>query len=182
LPLLAACAVQSQIAAIRGTEADLQHFVAATNDSVACRAVAARSPRYRVLDERMPLTDIGAASLRQMADQRYASRVEIAALDAWSHDLDACRIRLLRVAYSTLPSFGPIIERAGNEDDATFVQLTQYKITWGTAVMRMKNNRTKLRSDLIARVDQVIAELGKIQQEQLNRRTTIFSSIIRIIP
>jgi hypothetical protein len=167
---------------MRNTEADLQHFIAATNDAVACRAAAAENPRYRVLDERVPLKNIGTASLPQMADRRLASRAEIAALSVWSHDLSACRERLLQVANSTLPSFGPIIENAANEDDATLVQLTQQKISWGAAVMQLKRNRTKLRSDLISRADQVIGQLGKMQQEQLNRRTTILSAVIRILP
>ncbi len=48
--------------------------------------------------------------------------------------------------------------------------------------MRLKSNRTELRARLIARADQVIAEIDKLQQEQLNRRTTILSSVIRILP
>ena len=182
MPLVAAaCAGLSQIE-IRNTELDLQRFVGATNDAIACRATAAQNPRYRILDERIPLTDIGSASLPQMTDPGLATRAQISALDAWSHDLDACREPLLQVTYNVLPSFGPRIEAARDEDDATFVQLAEHKVTWGEAVMRLKRNRTTLRANLTARADQVLAELGKQQQEQLNRRATILSSIIRVLP
>jgi hypothetical protein len=182
MPLLAAACVAPAQLEIRNAELDLQRFVAATNDAIACRATAAQNPRYRILDERMPLTDIGSASLPQMADPSLATRAQIPALHAWSHDLNACREQLLQVTYNTLPSFGPIIEAARDQDDATFVQLTERKVTWGEAVMRLKKNRTTLRADLTARADQVLAELGNQQQEQLNRRATILSSIIRVLP
>jgi hypothetical protein len=182
MPLVAvACAPLSQLE-IRNTESDLQRFVAATNDAIACRTTAAQNPRYRILDERMPLTDIASASLPQMTDPGLATRAQISALDAWSHDLNACREPLLQVTYNVLPSFGPIIEAARDEDDATFVQLAEHKVTWGEAVMRLKRNRTTLRANLTARADQVLAELGKQEQEQLNRRATILSSIIRTLP
>jgi len=182
IPLIAAaCSVPSQLER-RNIELDLQRFVAATNDAIACRTAAAQNARYRILDERMPLTDIGSASLSQMTDPALATRAQILALDAWAQDLNACREPLLQATYNTLPSFGPIIEAAGDEDDATFVQLTEQKVTWGNAVMQLKRNRTRLRADLTARADQVLAELGKQEQEQLNRRATILSSIIRTLP
>jgi hypothetical protein len=182
MPLVtAACAGPSQLEG-RNIELDLQRFIAATNDAIACRITAAQNPRYRILAERMPLTDIGSASLPQMTDPGLATRAQILSLDAWSHDLNACREPLLQVTYNTLPSFGPIIEAARDEDDATFVQLAEHKVTWGEAVMRLKRNRTTLRANLTARADQVLAELGKQEEEQRNRRATILSSIIRALP
>jgi hypothetical protein len=182
MPLVgAACIAPAQLE-MRNTELDLQRFVAAANDAVACRATAAQNPQYGILAERMPLTDIGSASLPQMTDPGLATRAQISALDAWSRDLNTCRKQLLQVTYNTLPSFGPIIEAARDQDDATFVQLTERKVTWGEAVMRLKRNRTTLRADLTARADQVLGEVGKQEQEQLNRRATILSSIIRILP
>jgi hypothetical protein len=182
IPLVAAACVAPSQLELRNTELHLQRFVAATNDAIACRATAAQNPRYRILNERMPLTDIGSASLRQMTDPGLATRAQISALEAWSHDLNACREQLLQVAYDTLPSFGPIIEAARDPDDATFVQLTERKVTWGEAVMQLKRNRTTLRADLTAHADQVLAELGKQEDEQRNRRTTILSSIVRVLP
>jgi hypothetical protein len=88
----------------------------------------------------------------------------------------------LQVTYNTLPSFGPIIEAARDRDDATFVQLTERKVTWGEAVMRLRKTRTTLRADLTAHADQVLAELGKQEEEQRNRRATILSSIMRVLP
>ena len=182
MPLVAAaCAGFSQLE-IRNTELDLQRFIAAANDAIACRTATAQNPRYRILDERMPLTDIGSASLPQMIYQGFATPAQVLALDTWSHDLNACREPLLQVTYNTLPSFGPIIEAARDEDDATFVQLAEHKVTWGEAVIRLKRNRTTLRANLTARADQVLAELGKQEEEQRNRRATILSSIIRTLP
>jgi hypothetical protein len=128
------------------------------------------------------LTNMAEASLPQMADPRFASKSEIAALGAWSLNLSECRERLLEVADNTLPSFGPIIDGSGNEDDAIFVQLSQHKMAWGTAVLRLKYNRTKLRSDLFTAADQIITNLNKMEEEQLNGRATILSSVIRAFP
>ena len=181
MPLVAAaCAPPSH--EIRNIELDLQRFVTATNDAIACRTTAAQNPRYRILAERMPLNDIGLASLPQMTDPSLATPAQILALDSWSRDLNACREPLLQVTYNTLPSFGPIIEAARDEDDATLVQLTEQKVTWGKAVMQLKRNRTTLRANLTARADQVLAELGKQEEEQRNRRATVLSSIIRTLP
>jgi hypothetical protein len=177
--VVAACAGPSQLER-RNIGLDLQRFVAAANDALACRTTAAQNPRYPILDERMQLTDIGSASLPQMTDSGLATWAQILALDAWSRDLNRCPEPLLQATYNTLPCFGPIIEAARDEDDATFVQLTEQKVAWGNAVMQLKRNRTRLRADLTARADQVLAELGK--QEQLNRRATLLSSIIRTLP
>ena len=161
---------------------DLQRFVVAAQDAVGCRATAARNPRYLVLDRHMPLADVGSASLPQMLDRTLATGAEVSALDAWDHDVNACRERLLQVTDRTLPSFGPIIEASRDADDAVFVKLAQHRLTWGEAVMRLKDNRTKLRASVVDRADQVTAELGRAQQEQLGRRTAILSSVIRILP
>ena len=71
----------------------------------------------------------------------------------------------------TLPAFGPIIEASRDDDDAVFVKLAQHRLTWGEAVMRLKDNRTRLRASVVDRGDQVLADLGRAQQEQLGRRT-----------
>jgi hypothetical protein len=130
----------------------------------------------------MPLADIATVSLPQMTNPRLASEDEIAALDTWIDDLNACRGQLLEVTYATIPSLGPIIEEARNEDYLAFVKLARRRQTWGETVMRLMSNRTKLRADVIARVDQVIGTVGEMQQEQLNRRSAILSSVIRILP
>lgn len=63
-----------------------------------------------------------------------------------------------------------------------FVQLAEHELTWGQAIMRLRSNRTRLRADLIAHSDQVVAEVGQAQHEHLNCRATILSSVIRILP
>lgn len=78
-PLLAGCATASQHSGMQDTQANLQRFRAATQVASECRAAAARKERYRVFDQRIPLTDIGGASLPQMVDTRLATRNEIAA-------------------------------------------------------------------------------------------------------
>lgn len=129
----------------------------------------------------MPLDDIGRASLLQMADPELVTSSEVAALDAWTGDLNACRERLLQVANKTLPAFGPIVEASRDDDDAIFVELAQRKLTWGRAVMRLKSTRTRLRADLIARADQVLGEARKLEQQQLNRRVTLLSTVVDIL-
>jgi hypothetical protein len=69
----------------------------------------------------MPLTTLAEASLPQMIDPHLATSDEIAALDAWTQDVGACRDRLPRVAYATLSCFGPIIEQARDNDDAVYL-------------------------------------------------------------
>jgi hypothetical protein len=83
---------------------------------------------------------------------------------------------------TTLPGFGPIIEQARDKDDAVYVMLARHKLTWGQGVMRLKINRTEMRGALIARADQIDARIGSAQEEERNRRTTILSSVIRILP
>lgn len=182
LPLITACAAPSEQAAMLNTQNDLQRFVAATGDALKCRAEVSAHPRYRILLRRLPLTDLGTATLPQMTDTDFATPAEISALDAWTRDVNTCRQRLLQVANATFPSFGPAVEAAQDNDDAVFVKLAERKLTWGQALMQLKVNRTRLRADLLARTDRVVIELGNLQQAQLNRRTTILSSIIRILP
>ncbi len=117
----------------------LQRFRAATEKAIECRDRAARNPRYQSLDQRMPLTDIGAARLSQMADTRHATNNEIIALGAWLSDIDICRDRLLRSTDKTIPGFGPVIEASWNDDDVVFVNLAHHKVTWGEAIMRLRS-------------------------------------------
>lgn len=180
--LLGACAAPSQIATMQKTEDYLQRFVTAAQEALDCRAAAARGPRYQALNRHMPLADVGSATLPQMLDPAFATSAEVEALAAWTRDANACREPLLQVTDDTLPSFGPIIEASRDADDAVFVKLAQHRLTWGEAVMGLKDNRTKLHASVIDRADQVTAELGRAQQEQLTRRTAILSSVIRILP
>jgi len=182
LLMLGACAGPAQIARVQAGQDSLQRFVAATQEALACRAAAAANPRYADIRRHMPLGDAGEATLPQLLDPSRATKEEVVALAAWVADSNACRQRLLQVADGTFPSFGPIIEAARDQDDVVFVRLADRELTWGQAVIHLRRNGTKLRHDLIARADRVAADIDKMQQEQLNRRTTILSSVIRILP
>ncbi|HEX2940878.1 MAG TPA: hypothetical protein VHO91_07505, partial [Rhodopila sp.] len=178
LPLIGACSTLAG----QGAQNDLQRFVAATEDALKCRAEVTMRPRYRPLLQRLPLTDLGTATLAQMTEPDFATREEISVLDDWTRAVNVCRQQLLRIAEATFPVCGPSIEAAQDNDDAVFVRLAERKLTWGQAVMQLKVNRTKLRADLFARVDGFISERGKLQQAEWDRRTTILSSVIRILP
>jgi hypothetical protein len=180
--VLAACMVSPGRSYIQTGPDEVEQFRAAVREAVNCRTAAARNQRYAGLDVRMPLADIAEASLPQMIDPHLATSDEIATLDGWTRDVGACRDRLLPVTYATLPSFGPIIEQARDNDDAVYVMITQHKLTWGQGVMRLKVNQTELRAALIARTDQLIVRIGNAQEQERNRRTTILSSVIRILP
>ena len=182
LSLLGACAVQSQSAGMQMSQDNLQRFATAADQAAECRRSVAENPAYRLLRRHMPLTNVGSATLPQMAAAELATADEIVVLDAWASDLNACRERLLQEADSTFPTFGPIIEQGRNDDNAVFVMLARHDLTWGDAVMRLMSNRTKMRSDLIKGADQILSDLVRLQQAQLGRRTTIMSSIIRILP
>jgi hypothetical protein len=161
---------------------DLSKFRAAAQDALTCRATASANPRYTLLAAHVNLDDVGAATLPQMVDPAHATPEEIAALDAWSREVNTCRERLLVSVDTTLPSFGPLIERGRDDDDAIFVKLAEQKISWGEAVVALKTNRTRLRGDIVAKADQVDAGFNKLRQDQLNRRTDLLSSAIRILP
>jgi hypothetical protein len=181
IALLGACAAslpQSRVDA----QNSLRRFREAARDAVQCRATAARNPRYQILNQHMPLANIDDANLAQMIDQRFATNSEIAVLDAWTRDVNRCLERLLRDTNATISAFGPIIEASWNDDIAVFVKLAHRQIGWGEAVMRLKSNTTKLRADVIARADQVSAEISKMEQAQFNRRTAIITSVIGILP
>jgi hypothetical protein len=179
---LAACTVLPGRSYTQTGEDDIERFRATVQEAVNCRTAAARNQRYADLDVRMPLADIAGASLPQMIDPHLATSDEIVALDAWTRDVGACREQLLTVTYATLPSFGPIIEKARDNDDLVFVMLAQHKLTWGQGVMRLKVNQTELRAALIARADEIVARIGKAEEEERNRRATILSSVIRSLP
>lgn len=179
---LAACAVPSAPPYGQTEEDEGERFRAAVLTAVDCRTMAARNRRYVNLSTRMPLADLAEASLPQMTDPRFATSGEIATLDAWTRDVGACWNQLLLVTYTTLPGFGPIIEQGRDNDDAVYVMLARHKLTWGQGVMRLKVNRTELRAALIAQADQITARIGNAQEAERNRRTTILSSVIRILP
>ena len=150
--------------------------------AIDCRATATSNPRYSILNVHMPLDDVGKATLPEMIDSHLATSDEVAALDAWTRDVGDCRDQLLQVTYASLPSFGPIIEQARDKDDSVYVMLALHKLTWGQGVVRLMANRTDLRTALITRADEVIARVGAAQEEERNRRATILSSVIRILP
>ncbi len=179
--LFGAC-TSSPLQSKLNTQNNLRQFRVATQRAIECRTKAAQDPRYQVLREQIPLTNIDAAQLSQMADQKFATKGEILALDSWTGDVNACLERLLREVDTTIPSFGPIIEASWNDDNTVFVKLAHHQTTWGDAIMSLKRNKTKLRTDLIARADQVAAEVTKMEQAQFNRRTAIISSVIGILP
>jgi hypothetical protein len=161
---------------------NLQRFRAAAEQAVHCRAAAAGNSRYQGLNEHMPLADLDDATLSQMTDKTFATDSEIAALDSWTRDVNRCLEPLLHEANATIPSFGPILEASWNGDTAVFVKLAHREMTWGEAVIRLKSNRTKMRADLIARADQVSAQISKVDQTEYNRSTSIITSVIGIVP
>ncbi len=180
--LLAACTNPEHDAQVQALDTALRGATVATQEAIGCRARLAQEPRFRMLQRRMPLTDIGSATLPQMADPAHATLEEIVALDAWSRGLNTCRERLLQALNTTLPSLGPIVEASRDDDAAAFVALAHRRSTWGDTVVRLMKNRTKLRAALIDQANQTVADISKLQQQQFNRRTTILSSVIRILP
>jgi len=186
IALLGACAdseSRSQVKAQKmQAQEDLRRFREAAQQAVHCRAEAARDSRYQVLSEHMPLTDLDDATLFQMTDKEFATESEIAALDAWTRDMNRCLEALVREANATIPSFGPIVEASWDSDTVVFVKLAHREMTWGEAVIRLKSNTIKMRADLIARADQVSAQISKVDQTEYNRSTSIITSIIGILP
>jgi hypothetical protein len=186
IALLGACAdseSRSQVKAQKmQAQEDLRRFREAAQQAVHCRAEAARDSRYQVLSEHMPLTDLDDSTLSQMTDKKFATDSEIAALDAWTRDMNRCLEALVREANATIPSFGPIVEASWDSDTVVFVKLAHREMTWGEAVIRLKSNTIKMRADLIARADQVSAQISKVDQTEYNRSTSIITSIIGILP
>ena len=97
-------------------------------------------------------------------------------------DINTCRNQLLQVTKETLQSFAPIIEASRDVDNEVFVKLARHEMTWGGAVLCLQRSRTKLRANFIARADHVGADIDKLQQAQLNRRTALMSSVVGILP
>lgn len=181
VPLLGACS-GSVWQSERSTENSLRDFRAAAQRATECRALAARNPRYHILQEHMPLTDIQAATLSQMASQKFATKDEISALGYWTSDLNACLEPLLQKADATIPGIGPILEAWWDDDNVVFVKLVHHQVTWGEVVVRLRSNRTKMRANAIARADRVSEDISKMELAQFNRRTAIVSSVIGILP
>lgn len=179
---LDACSPMSESAAIESYLNSVAQFRIAADKAVACRNAAAESPRYQVLFRHVPLADIDAASLRQMADRSFATGEESALLGGWIESLNHCTRPLLQATAVTLPNLGPIIEASLNNDDAVYVGLVQHRLAWGEAVLRLKSNRTKMRAELLAGADRILEQSIERQQGTLNRRANLLSSVIRIIP
>jgi hypothetical protein len=179
---LAACATSERLSPRWTEPAGIEQLQEAIRTATDCRVAAASNPRYSILVGHMPLDDVGKATLPEMIDPYLATSDEVTALDAWTRDVGACRDQLLQTAYANLPSFGPIIERARDKDDSVYVMLAHRKLTWGQAVMRLRADRTELRAGVITRAEEMIARVGAAQEEERNRRATILSSVIRIIP
>jgi hypothetical protein len=174
--------MSEQLSARQTGQDNIEQFQSATQMAVACRAIAARKPRYSALVAHMPLDDLSQATLPQMMDQHHVTIDEVAALDGWTHDVGDCRNPLLSVTYASLPSFGPLIEQARDRDDSVYVMLAHHNLTWGQGVMRLKADQTELRTALITRADELMARIGTAQEAERDRRATILSSVIRILP
>jgi hypothetical protein len=181
IPVLGDCGLDEAAKTLH-TENSLRRFRDASQDAVECRAALARDPKYRILDQHMPLTDIDAASLSQMADLELATKGEISALNAWVRELKPCRDRLTQAIIITLPSFRPIFEAGWNDDEAVFVKLAHHKLAWGEAILALKSNATKLQTEVISRAEQVLAEIEKQEETQISRRTAIMGAVIGKLP
>jgi hypothetical protein len=73
-------------------------------------------------------------------------------------------------------------DRARDKDDPIYVMLAHQKLAWGQGVIRLKADQTELRTALISRADEIMARVGTAQEAERNRRATILSSVIRILP
>ena len=161
---------------------NLRRFRAAGQREINCRAAAARNPHYQILRQDMPLTNFAAITLSEMSNQNFATKNEILALNSWTSDINACLEPFIQETDATIPSIGPIMEASWNDENVVFVRLAHHRMKWGEAVTVLRTDKIKLRSDLIDRADKVSEELSRIELARFNRRTSVITTVLGILP
>jgi hypothetical protein len=173
------------IAACQGGEIkpDLSALETTAKQAQECHDVAARKPEYQVLQAHMPLAGIDQADLRQMADERLISSSEIVALTDWSNDMQQCRNEIVAAgADDSLSGYVPIVLAEWDRQDQVVVQLIQRKISWGEAVLRLRESRTTLLTGINEESQRRGTALTRSAEAQRANRAALLNAFTRLVP
>lgn len=69
-----------------------------------------------------------------------------------------------------------------NDDDATFAQLAQRKLTWGQAVMELRTNRARMLHAVAEGVMQEAKQISAESQAESFRRIAPFDALTNLSP
>jgi hypothetical protein len=162
---------------------DLSALETTAQQAQQCREVAARKPEYQVLQAHMPLAGIDQADLRQMADARLISSSEIVALTDWSNDIQQCRHEIVAAeTRSSLSGYVPAVLAEWDRQDRVVVQLIQRQIPWGEAVLRLRESRTALLTDINEESERRGAALTRSAEAERANRTALLNAFTRLVP
>jgi hypothetical protein len=180
LSALAAC--HSVTTGMAPVETVAPTVLATSRAADACRAEIAAKPRYVLLAVHMPLDDIDRSTLAQMSDQQLITDAERAALFAWNADLRTCSDAALATSMRAVPAFAPIIMEARAENDAILALLAERKLTWGTAVVRLRTNRAHALGKVADRATDLIVQIARTEQAEEARRISVLNALIGTLP
>lgn len=176
--VLSACTSAADVTAKRQA-ADL---LTASRDATACRNTVAAKPRYQGLARHMPLEVIFDATLLQMTDTAQATADDVVMLGLWLSDTRECRRKFADALLDVMPTALPVLAANWNKDDKTFVQLAMRKLTWGQAVIKIRENRAEMLDAISHQILQLAQQLNAERQAELSRRVAIFNALTNLSP
>jgi hypothetical protein len=177
LLLVAACQAGGEI------KPDLTTAQTVAQRAQQCREAAARKPEYLVLRAHMPLDGIDQADLRQMSDPRMISSSEIVALTDWSGDMQQCRNQIVdAMSRASLSGYAPIVLAEWDRQDRVVVELSQRKISWGEAVLRLRESRTTLLTGINEETERQSSALTRSAQAERANQTALINAFTRLVP
>jgi hypothetical protein len=116
-----------------------------------------------------------------MADLGLISSSEIVALIDWSNDIQQCRNEII-AARNSLSGYVPIVLADWDRQDRVVVQRIQQKIPWGEAVLRLRESRTALLTDINEESDRQGSALTRSAEAERANRTPLLNAFTRLVP
>jgi hypothetical protein len=160
----------------------VSELLAVSREAIVCRRSIAANARYQAIAIHMPLTAVYRATLAQMSDTRFATDGEIRTLALWTQDIQQCRQRLINTVLTQIPASLAVFVASWNRDDGIYVLLSERKLAWGPAVMRLRIIEAELLSNLTDLMFRITTRLSREEQAELSRRIAIFNALTNLAP
>jgi hypothetical protein len=108
---------------------------------------------------------------------------EIVALTDWSNDMQQCRNEVVAAgAHDSLSGYVPIVLAEWDRQDRVVVQLIQRKVSWGEAVLRLRESRTVLLTGINEESQRRGAALTRSAEAERANRTALLNAFTRLVP
>lgn len=163
--LLAGCATAAQ----RQLQTIAANNKATLLESQECVAAIYNSPELEPLRADLPLNP-ESATLAQLANENFASGVEVQVIAANYPRLQACRQNTVNRLAQTTPGWVPIFAKMFVTNDNNLVLLVQHKLRWGEFLRRLRDASTVARSELSVENQRIMAGLEAEHETELAQR------------